>query len=88
MDSGFDRHFLFNRTADRVKELEQKGKRPLLLWDDSRIEKHESWVCEGLCSVLSSKEKRLTRIRRGFFYLLKIASVYLVFNGLEFFFLM
>ena len=59
--------FLFNRTIDRVKELEQKGKRPLLLWDDSRVEKHESWVCEGLCSVLSSKAKRLTRIRRGFF---------------------
>jgi len=59
--------FLFNRTIDRVKELEREGKRPLLLWDDSRIEKHESWVCEGLCSVLSSKAKRLTRIRRGFF---------------------
>ena len=59
--------FLFNRTTDRVKELEQDGKRPLLLWDDSRVEKHESWVCEGLCSVLSSKAKRLTRIRRGFF---------------------
>lgn len=59
--------FLFNRTIARVKELEDKGKRPLLLWDDSRVEKHESWVCEGLCSVLSSKAKRLTRIRRGFF---------------------
>ena len=30
--------FLFNRTTDRVKELERKGKRALLLWDDSRIE--------------------------------------------------
>ena len=59
--------FLFNRTTNRVKELKDQGKRPLLLWDDSRVEKHESWVCEGLCSVLSSKAKRLTRIRRGFF---------------------
>ena len=59
--------FLFNRTVDRVKEMKETGKRPLLLWDDSRIEKHESWVCEGLCSVLSSKAKRLTRIRPGFF---------------------
>ena len=59
--------FLFNRTTDRVKALKETGKRPLLLWDDSRVEKHESWVCEGLCSVWSSKAKRLTRIRPGFF---------------------
>ena len=59
--------FLFNRTIDRIKAMKEKGKRPLLLWDDSRVEKHESWVCEGLCSVVSSKAKRLTRIRRGFF---------------------
>ena len=60
-------HFLFSRTVERVQQLQQKGIRPLLLWDDSRVEKHESWLCEGLCSVMSSKAKRLTRIRRGFF---------------------
>lgn len=59
--------FLFNRTKERVEELTKQGKRALLLWDDSRVEKHESWVCEGLCSVWSSKAKRLTRIRPGFF---------------------
>lgn len=59
--------FLFTRTKDRVEELLQQGKRALLLWDDSRVEKNESWVCEGLCSVWSSKAKRLTRIRPGFF---------------------
>jgi len=59
--------FFFNRTVDRIDEIQKKDKRPLLLWDDSRVEKHESWVCEGLCSVLSSKAKRLTRIRPGFF---------------------
>ncbi len=59
--------FLFARTTNRIKELKEKGKRALLLWDDSRLEKHESWVCEGLCSVPSSKAKRLTRIRPGFF---------------------
>ena len=59
--------YFFKRTKERVADLDESGKRPLLLWDDSRIEKHESWVCEGLCSVLSSKAKRLTRIRRGFF---------------------
>lgn len=59
--------FLFNRCLGRIEKMRETGLRPLLLWDDSRIEKHESWMAEGLCSVLSSKAKRLTRIRRGFF---------------------
>ena len=59
--------FFFDRTIDRIGELVEKGKRPLMLWDDSRIEKHESWAAEGLCSVWSSKAKRLTQVRRGFF---------------------
>lgn len=59
--------FFFRRTLDRIARLRAAGRRPLLLWDDSRIEKHESWKLEGLCSVRSSKAKRLTRIRRGFF---------------------
>jgi len=59
--------FLFSRCLDRIQKMKEDGLRPLLLWDDSRIEKHESWMAEGLCSVLSSKAKRLTRIRRGFF---------------------
>lgn len=61
-----DRH-LFDNAVKRIGAILEQGKRPLLLWDDSRIEKHESWRVEGLCSVLSSKAKRLTRIRRGFF---------------------
>lgn len=60
-------NFFFRKTIDRVVELKAQGKRPLLLWDDSRVEKHESWLAEGLCSVLSSKAKRLTRIRRGYY---------------------
>ena len=60
-------HFFFDRTVERIAQLKAKGKRALLLWDDSRIEKHESWVSEGLCSVWSSKAKRLTRIRRGYY---------------------
>ena len=59
--------YFFKRTVDRVDQLRQQGKRPLMLWDDSRVEKHESWVAQGLCSVFSSKGQRLTRIRRGFF---------------------
>ena len=48
--------FFFERTVLRIEELKQKGKRALMLWDDSRVEKAESWVCEGLCSVWSSTE--------------------------------
>lgn len=59
--------FFFERSKQRIKSLQAKGIRALLLWDDSRVEKAESWVCEGLCSVWSSKAKRLTRIRPGFF---------------------
>lgn len=29
--------YLFDRTRQRVQALEQQGKRPLMLWDDSRI---------------------------------------------------
>lgn len=59
--------YFFTQTIEGVARLTQAGKRALLLWDDSRVEKHESWLCEGLCSVWSSKAKRLTRMRRGYY---------------------
>ena len=59
--------FLFGSAKERIREMADGGRRPLLLWDDSRIEKHESWFLEGLCSVWSSKGKRLTKIKRGFY---------------------
>jgi len=59
--------FFFDRSQQRVQQIIQAGKTPLMLWDDSRVEKNESRVSEGLCSVFSSKAARLTRIRPGFF---------------------
>lgn len=59
--------FFFERTRQRIAQMRKDKKRPLLLWDDSRIEKPESWKCEGLCSVWSSKAKRLTRIKPGYY---------------------
>lgn len=59
--------FFFERTKRRLAELKSQGKRALFLWDDSRIEKPESWFIEGLCSVYSSKGKRLTKIKRGYY---------------------
>ncbi|HEY1054840.1 MAG TPA: hypothetical protein VGE24_06880 [Emticicia sp.] len=36
-------NFLFAKAKERIKALQSEGLRPLLLWDDSRIEKPESW---------------------------------------------
>ncbi len=60
-------HFLFERTKKRIEQITQAGKRALLLWDDSQLEKPESWFLEGLCSVFSSKAKRLIRMKPGFY---------------------
>ncbi|GAB3512055.1 hypothetical protein GCM10027341_52350 [Spirosoma knui] len=62
----FEEFFLAN-TQRRIDQLREVGKRPLLLWDDSRLEKPESWFMEGLCSVESSKGKRLTKVKKGFY---------------------
>lgn len=64
---GFVDNFFFNRSKQRIENLKTNKKRPLLLWDDSRIEKSESSFLGGLCSVFSSKAQRLTRVRPGFF---------------------
>lgn len=44
--------FFFKRTQERLAQLKQANKRPLLLWDDSRLEKPEigppkRLVCRG-----------------------------------------
>lgn len=59
--------FFFEKTNNRINHLSQVGKRALFLWDDSRLEKPESWFLEGLCSVDSSKGKRLTKVKKGFY---------------------
>jgi hypothetical protein len=40
-------NFLFSQTRKRLESLVKQGKRPLMLWDDSRLEKAESWFLEG-----------------------------------------
>lgn len=57
--------FFFKQTQERIIQWRKAGKRPLCLWDDSRLEKPESWFSERLCSVESSKGKRLTKIKKG-----------------------
>jgi hypothetical protein len=59
--------YLLSKAPARADALRSKGKQVLLLWDDSILEKPESWLVEGLCPVGSSKSKRLTRIKPGYY---------------------
>jgi len=50
-----------------VTELQAAGELPLILWDESVLEKSESLKAERLCAVHSSKAQRLKRIKPGYF---------------------
>jgi hypothetical protein len=57
--------YLLEEADKEVKKLKKAGKRILCLWDGSVLEKPESSKLEGLCPVVSSKAKRLSRNRKG-----------------------
>jgi hypothetical protein len=59
--------FLWRQGSRRVAELQEEGERPLVIWDESVIEKPESLAAERLCAVRSSKALRLKRIKPGYF---------------------
>jgi hypothetical protein len=59
--------FLLWRADQALQELEAVGEDALLIWDGSPWEKPESLKAEGLCAVRSSKAKRLTRIKKGYY---------------------
>lgn len=59
--------FLWQEARQRVEEVWAQGERPLVIWDESVLEKPESLQAEGLCAVRSSKAVRLKRIKPGFF---------------------
>ena len=58
---------LFQQAFSQLDEWLQAKKRVFALWDDSVVEKHETMKKEDLCPVRSTKAKRLTRIRPGFY---------------------
>ncbi|RRR75367.1 MAG: hypothetical protein EI684_04950 [Candidatus Viridilinea halotolerans] len=60
--------WLWQQAIERVTALRAAGQEALLVWDDSVLEKSESDHHPDLCSVRSSKARRLTRIRKGFFH--------------------
>lgn len=57
--------FLLEEADIYVKDLQRQRKPVLCIWDGSVLEKPESDKAEGLCAVVSSKAKRLTRIKKG-----------------------
>jgi hypothetical protein len=59
--------FLWQRAHAQLLSLLQSGDEPLLVWDESVLEKSESTHSPELCAVRSSKARRLRRIRKGFF---------------------
>ena len=56
--------FFWQQGTQRVEELWQQGERPLVIWDESVLEKPESLQAEGLCAVRSSASNPASSIRR------------------------
>lgn len=59
--------FLLKGSKVRISQMLHAGETPLILWDESVIEKPESWYSEGLGPVRSAKGKRLKRIKPGYY---------------------
>jgi len=59
--------YLWEQAVQQVAALVAASQQALLIWDDSVLEKAENDHNRDLCSVRSSKARRLTRIRKGFF---------------------
>lgn len=57
--------YLVDEADKEVKTLKAQGARILCIWDGSVLEKPESNKIEGLCPVVSSKAKRLGRLKTG-----------------------
>jgi hypothetical protein len=59
--------FLWQRASQQLEEWTQAGEEGLVIWDESVWEKPESQQLEGLCAVRSSKAKRLTHYKPGYY---------------------
>lgn len=66
-NAGVIEDFLWQEGTQRVEELWAQAECPLVIWDESVLEKPESLQAEGLCAVRSSKAVRLKRIKPGYF---------------------
>jgi len=53
--------------AQQIEQWESRGEEGLLIWDGTVLEKPESQCASGLCAVRSSKAKRLTHVKKGYY---------------------
>jgi hypothetical protein len=60
-------HFLWYRASQQLEAWTQAGEEGLTIWDESVWEKPESEQSEGLCAVRSSRAKRLTHYKKGYY---------------------
>lgn len=60
--------FLLLRADEQIGQWETQGEDGLLIWDGTVLEKPESLKAEGLCAVRSSKAKRLTHVKKGYYH--------------------
>jgi hypothetical protein len=60
-------HWLWDQADAHVAAIAAAGETPLLIWDESVLEKPETVHADDLCSVRSSKAARLKRIKPGFY---------------------
>ena len=58
---------LWQRADHQVQNWQEQGEDTLAIWDSSEWEKPESVASEDLCAVRSSKAKRLTHIKPGYY---------------------
>lgn len=60
--------YLWQQADARLQDLETAGEEALVVWDQSVVEKPESVATPDLGAVRSSKARRLTRIKPGFYH--------------------
>lgn len=58
---------LWQRADQQVQTWQEQADEALAIWDSSEWEKPASLALEGLCAVGSSKAKRLTHIKPGYY---------------------
>lgn len=59
--------YLWEQASAWLRDLVCRSQLPLVLWDESVLEKPESIALEGLGSVRSTRAQRLKRIRKGYY---------------------
>ena len=59
--------YLWEHAGQKLRDWICRQRDPLAIWDGSVWEKPESIALEGLGSVVSSRAKRLKRIRKGYY---------------------